>query len=93
MRAAGEDSQGVAKRANADVEYKAHLKGVFAMPRVDVRFSQLSATTCELDCTLPGRCLHIRIDGFSQAKGRCLRNLEKASNGQTSGAHSCIVWV
>ena len=33
------DSPDMEERANADAEYKAHLKGVFAMRRVDMRFS------------------------------------------------------
>ena len=72
------DSPDMDERANADAEYKAHLKGVFAMRRVDMRFSQMSAASCELGCTLPNRCLHIRIDGLDQAKGRCPRNLENS---------------
>ena len=70
------DSPDMAERANADAEYKAHLKGVFAMRRVDMRFSQMSAASCEPCCTLPNRCLHIRVDGLDQAKGRCPRNCE-----------------
>ena len=72
------DSPDMAERANADAEYKAHLNGVFAMRRVDMRFSQMSAASCEPGCTLPNRCLHIRIDGLDQAKGRCPRNLESS---------------
>ena len=72
------DSPDMAERANADAEYKAHLKGVFAMRRVDMRFSQMSARSCEPGCTLANRCLHIRIDGLDQAKGRCPRNLENS---------------
>ena len=71
------------ERANADAEYKAHLKGVFAMRRVDMRFSQMSAASCEPGCTLPNRCLHIRIDGLDQAKGRCPRNLENSKEWST----------
>ena len=56
------DSPHMEERANADAEYKAHLKGVFAMRRVDMRFSQMSVRSCEPGCTLPNRCLHIRID-------------------------------
>ena len=73
----------MAERANADAEYKAHLKGVFAMRRVDLRFSQMSAASCEPGCTLPNRCLHIRIDGLDQAKGRCPRNLENSKQWST----------
>ena len=72
------DSPDPAERASADREYKAHLAGVFGMRRVDMRFSQMSARSCEPGCTLPNRCLHIRIDGLDQAKGRCPRNLENA---------------
>ena len=72
------DSPDMDERANADAEYKAHLKGVFAMRRVDMRFSQMSVRSCEPGCTLPNRCLHIRIDGLDQAKGRCPRNLENS---------------
>ena len=72
------DSPHMEERATADAEYKAHLKGVFAMRRVDMRFSQLSVASCEPGCTLPNRCLHIRIDGLDQAKGRCPRNLENS---------------
>ena len=72
------DSPDMAERASADAEYKAHLNGVFAMRRVDMRFSQMSAASCEPGCTLPNRCLHIRIDGLDQAKGRCPRNLENS---------------
>ena len=72
------DSPDMAERAIADAEYKAHLNGVFAMRRVDMRFSQMSAASCEPGCTLPDRCLHIRIDGLDQAKGRCPRNLENS---------------
>ena len=43
-----------------------------------MRFSQMSARSCELGCTLANRCLHIRIDGIDQAKGRCPRNLENS---------------
>ena len=56
------DSPDMEERANADAEYKAHLKGVFAMRRVDMRFSHLSVASCEPGCTLPNRCLHIRIE-------------------------------
>ena len=77
------DSPDMDERANADAEYKAHLKGVFAMRRVDMRFSQMSAASCEPGCTLPNRCLHIRIDGLDQAKGRCPRNLENSKQWST----------
>ena len=63
------DSPDLAERANSDAEYKAHLKGVFAMRKVDMRFSQMSAASCEPGCTLANRCLHFRIDGLGQAKG------------------------
>ena len=72
------DSPDMAERARADAEYKAHLKGVFAMRRVDMRFSQMSVASCEPGCALANRCLHIRIDGMDQAKGRCPRNLENS---------------
>ena len=77
------DSPDMDERANADAEYKAHLKGVFAMRRVDMRFSQMSVRSCEPGCTLPNRCLHIRIDGLDQAKGRCPRNLENSKQWST----------
>ena len=77
------DSPGLAERASADREYKAHLAGVFAMRRVDMRFSQMSARSCEPGCTMPNRCLHIRIDGLDQAKGRCPRNLENSKQWST----------
>ena len=57
------DSPDVAERANADAEYKAHLKGVIAMRKVGMRFSKMSAASCEPGRMLPKRCLHIRIDG------------------------------
>ena len=72
-----------AERASADKEYKDHLAGVFAMRRVDMRFSQMSAASCEPGCTLPNRCLHIRIDGLDKAKGRCPRNLENSNQWST----------
>ena len=87
------DSPDMAERANADAEFKAHLNGVFAMRRVDMRFSQMSAASCEPGCTLPNRCLHIRIDGLDQPKGVARATSKTASNGQASGAHSCILWV
>ena len=70
------DSPDLAERDAANREYKFHLQGVFAMRRVDERFSRMSAASCEPGCNLPNRCLHIRIDGLDQAKGRCPRNLE-----------------
>ena len=48
------------------------------MRRVDARFSNLSNMPCEPGCTFPNRCLHVRIDGLDQAKGRCPRNLENS---------------
>ena len=77
------DAPDPAERASADREYKAHLAGVFAMRRVDMRLSQMSARSCEPGCTLPNRCLHIRIDGLDQAKGRCPRNLENSKQWST----------
>ena len=77
------DSPDMAERANADAEYKVHLKGVFAMRRMDMRFSQMSAASCEPGCTLPNRCLHIRIDCLDQAKGRCPRNRENSNQWST----------
>ena len=56
------DSPDMAERQHAANEYKAHWKGVFAMRRVDMRFARLSAASCEPGCTLPSRCLHIRIE-------------------------------
>ena len=41
------DSPDPAERASADREYKTHLAGVFAMRRVDMRLSQMSARSCE----------------------------------------------
>ena len=78
------DSPDMDERANADAEYKAHLKGVFAMRRVDMRFSQMSAASCEPGCTLPNRCLHIL-----PAQPR----KQQAIVNALSGAHSCILWV
>ena len=73
LRAACEVSQGLAghgdARRQADMQDKTHLQSVFAMRRVDQRFSQLSAMTCEPGCRMPGRCLHVRIDGLDQANG------------------------
>ena len=43
-----------------------------------MRLSRMSAAPCEPGCALPNRCLHIRIDGLDQAKGRCPRNLENS---------------
>ena len=57
------DSPDMDERANAHAEYQAHLKGDFAMRRVDLRFSNMSAASCEPACTLPNRCLHIHSDG------------------------------
>ena len=74
------DSPDIDERKSADVEYKAHWKNGFAMRRVDMRFSRLSVASCEPGCTLPNRCLHIRIDGLDQAKGRCPRNLENSKD-------------
>ena len=78
------DSPDMDERANADAEYKAHLKGVFAIRRVDMRFSQMSAASCEPGCTLPNRCLHIL-----PAQPR----KQQAIVNALSGAHSCILWV
>ena len=72
------DRPDAAERAHADNEYKQHLRRVFAMRRVDARFSNLSSMYCEPGCTFPSRCLHVRIDGLDQAKGRCPRNLENS---------------
>ena len=77
------DSPDPAERASADGEYKAHLEGAFAMRRVDMRVSQMSAAFCEPGCTLPNRCLHIRIDGLDQSNGRCPRNLEHRKQWST----------
>ena len=73
----------MAERKHADNEYRAHLKGVFTMRRVDMRFAKMSAAFCELGCTLPNQCLHIRMDGFDQSKGRCPRNLENSKRWST----------
>ncbi len=72
------DDPDLAERNHAHNEYKMHLQRVFAMRRVDMRFSRLSSMSCEPGCTLPNRCLHVRIDGLDQAKGRCPRNLENS---------------
>ena len=72
-----------AERASADREYKARLAGVFAMRRVGVRLSQMSARSCEPGWLLPKRCLHMRIDGLDHAKGRCPRNLVNSKQWST----------
>ena len=71
------------ERANADAEYKGHLKGAFAMRRVGMRSSQMRAASCEPGCTLPSQCLHIRIHGLDQPKGRCQLNLENSKQSST----------
>ena len=72
------DDPDLAARQVANNEYKVHLRRVFAMRKVDMRFSTLSKMSCEPGCTISNRCLHIRIDGLDQAKGRCPRNLENS---------------
>ena len=47
------DHPGAAERAHSDNEYKQHLRRVFAMRRVDARFSNSSNMSRESGCTFP----------------------------------------
>ena len=53
------------------------------MRKVDMRFPQMSARSCESGCTLASRRLHIRIDGLGQAKCCCPHNLEPSKHWST----------
>ena len=80
-----------AERAHADNEHTQHLRRVFAMRRVDARFSNLSNMSCEPGCALPNRCLHVRIDGLDQEKDAARATLRAANSGVCCGGLSCTL--
>ena len=76
------DSPDLAERETANMEYKVHLQGVFAMRRVDMRFSRMSAASCEPGCIrLTDACTSASM-ALTRRRGAALATSRTASNGR-----------